>query len=121
MLYQQRVEWTKSGYQPLCAICGKPSLNGALQMHETLITRGDISGNKSLLSKIMVSYNCVLVDPVCHEIANSEENKIACAVNILKYNNYDEVIAWLVEMSNCMRSNTPIEAIRLIQEVRNGL
>ena len=120
-LYQQRVEWTKSGYQPVCAICGKPSTNGALQMHESLITRGDVSGNKFLMEKIMVSSNCVLVDPACHEFANSEENKVACVVNILKYNRYDDVIAWLLEMNGYMKNGIPLDAISLVKEVKNGL
>lgn len=94
---------------------------GALQMHESLITRGNIQGHKSLMEKIMVSSNCVLVDAACHEFADSKEGKINCAINILKYNHYDDVMAWLMEMNSYMRNGVPLEAIRLIKEVRNEL
>lgn len=121
LLYQQRVEWTKNGYEPVCAICGQPSTIGALQMHESLITRGNIRGNKELMDKIMVSSNCVLVDPICHESADSPESKIACVKNILKYNKYEDVLVWLSDMSTLMRNDVPFNAIRLVTGVRDEM
>lgn len=105
--------------QPVCAICGKPPVSGALEMHETFITRGDIRGNKDLLSDIMSRYNCVLVHPTCHQHANSDEGKIACAKDIVEHEGYENVISWLEHIQSQMRSSTPTQAIRLVKEVQN--
>lgn len=120
-LYKRRVEWTKQGYQPLCAICGEPPRGGALQMHESLITRGDVQGNTELGYDIMTRYNCVLVHSDCHEYANTEEGKILCAKNILKWEKYKSVRRWLGCMRGMMNSTIPTEAIRLLIRTRDSL
>lgn len=120
-LYRDRTVWTKDGYQPLCAICGKPPKDGmALQMHEALITRGDVMYNTELGYDIMTRYNCVLIHADCHEYANSEEGKFKCAQNILKYENYRRVDKWLNCMNVRMISTTADEAKRLILSVRRN-
>lgn len=116
-IYRERSRWTKAGYQPLCAICGKPPHNGqALEMHESLITRGDVSGNIELMYDIMTRYNCVLVHRECHVPANSDENKLLCAVNILQYEDYRKVNKWLNCMNTRMLSNTARVAKSLLIE-----
>ena len=120
-LYKKRVEFGINGYEPMCAICGKPPRNGALEMHESLITREDVRGRLELTYDIMTGYNCVLVHKDCHEHANSEEGKKACAENILKYNNHVDVLNWLGCLNRRMRSSTARQAIRLIEEVHNEL
>jgi hypothetical protein len=116
-LYKKRVEFGPNGYEPMCAICGKPPNNGALEMHESLVTRGDVSGNLELTYDIMTGYNCVLVHKECHEHANSEEGKRACAKNILKYNNYEDIMRWLGCLCRKMRSSTARQATYLIKEL----
>jgi hypothetical protein len=120
-LYRERTVWTKSGYTPVCAICGEPSTDGALQMHETFITRGDVSGNNELVERIMSRYNCVLVDAVCHEDANSDEGVRACAKNILEYESQESVLYWLSMMAVHMKTTTPLQAIQLVKEVYNEM
>jgi len=117
-LYRDRAEWTKQGYQPLCAICGEPPRNNrALEMHETFLTRGDVVGNKELKYDIMTRNNCVLVHSECHIYANSDYNKNACAFNILKYEKYSRVRKWLVCVNKRMHGTSASEAIKLIDQV----
>jgi hypothetical protein len=120
-LYKKRVVFGPKGYEPRCAICGEPPREGALQMHESLITRGDVSGNWELIYDIMTGYNCVLVHKDCHEYANTEEGKRVCAKNILEWCAKDDITRWLGCLSRKMRSGTAREAIRLIEEVSNEL
>lgn len=118
-LYRERAEWTKNGYQPLCAICGEPPKDGrALQMHEALITRGDVMYNTELGYDIMTRYNCVLVHADCHEYANTDEGKFKCAQNIYKYEDYQKIYKWLNCMSARMSSTTAEEAKRLLLLVK---
>ena len=116
-LYRERTAWTKNGYTPVCAICGEPSTDGALQMHETFLTRGDVSGNKELVERIMSRYNCVLVHAVCHEDANSDEGKKACARNLLEHEKPEEVFGWLSIMALHMKTITPLASLQLAKEV----
>lgn len=121
-IYNRRKEWTKQGYQPLCATCGEPPRSGeALQMHETFITRGDVQGNPELGYDIMTRNNCVLIHSDCHEYANSEEGKFKCAINILKYEKYRNVRKWLGCMRGMMNSTIPTEAIRLLIRARDSM
>lgn len=117
-LYKKRTVWTKNGYQPLCAICGEPPEKGmALQMHEALITRGDVQGNKELGYDIMSKYNCVLVHANCHDYANSDENLRKCALNILNHEGYNQTRKWLNCMDARMLTDTAKVAKRILIQV----
>ena len=90
-----------------------------MEMHEALLTRGDVSGNLELTYDIMTGHNCVLVhgDTNCHKLANTHDGKRACVKNILKYNEYTLVMNWLGCMVRKMKSYPPREAINLVEEV----
>lgn len=117
-IYKERVKWGESGYEPTCAICGQPPKNGALEMHESLITREDVrGGGKELIYDIMIKHNCVLVHADCHVFANTEMGKKNCIKNILEYNKYEDVKAWLKCLDARMKSNTAKVSLQLVKEV----
>ena len=86
-------------------------------MHEAILTRGEVRGNKELLPEIMVPENCVLVHSSCHEHANSTENTKRCIADLIKHEGYKSVISWLLHMDALMKSGLPREKIQLVKEV----
>lgn len=111
------------GFHPRCAICGDILYGGESDMHEVLITRGDIRGQEHLLPYIMVKANCVLVCPggsgsKCHSKAETKEGQRICIKHLLQFESEDRIIAFLDTLAGEMKSsNQADEAKALVLSV----
>lgn len=111
------------GFDPICGICEEPLISGC-DMHEGIITRGDIRGQKHLTPYIMVEPNCALVCPggsgsKCHSKAETKEGKIIIMQHILQFHPYIQVQAFLETLDEKMKGNQAQDALRLLEEVSN--
>jgi hypothetical protein len=116
-----RTVFTVDGYVPRCSFCGKgiPSYNG-IDMHEALITRGDIRGVKHLEEKIYTRYNCVLLHHVsCHVEAATKQGHRTCVRSLVALEG-TAVLEWLYRMNLEMRSSQVDEQIRMVKEIIYG-
>lgn len=112
------------GFTSRCAICGKLLTNGC-DMHEAIITRGDISGQKQLQPLIMVRENCVLVCPggsgsPCHREAGTKEGQIKAIQNILTFESIEDIEIFLHNLNQEMKGTQVQTALNLVKEVVNG-
>jgi hypothetical protein len=108
---------------PLCPICDKP-LTDAGDLHEVFITRGDVQSNRSEIQELIhVPMNCAIVHPdICHIVAqHSEAGKWDCAKQIVKFEGYANVKAWLLDMQMAMRGRVPGDEIKWLSEHENTL
>ncbi len=130
-LIQTRIDLARGGmvgFTPRCAICGK-LLEQGCDMHEAIITRGDIMKQPSLSDLIMVEENCVLVCPgggggKCHRKAHTREGQILAIKQILTFIPYHYIQTFLIGLDAEMKGNQAIQALALVlsiwSEVRDG-
>ena len=91
-----------------------------MDMHEVLITRGDLSGSPVQYA-IMVAENCVLVHHEdCHHNAATTEGQAQCVRHLISYEGYDNIRNWLIEMDDLMKGNQALHALRLLKEIYYG-
>lgn len=120
-LCSERIEFTGEGFHVVCAYCGEPVI-GAPDMHEALITRGNIRHSEELKLLIYVRENCVLVHHgKCHENATTEAGRRKCIKNLLRYNKLRDIITWLDNFGERTKSALAEERIILVTEVFNEL
>jgi len=90
--------YPRKGMLPLCALCGKHLNGNGGEMHEALITRGEVMGT-DLMTAIMVRENCVILHPLCHRKAHTSENRIKCAEYLLQWELKEVIDAWIERIS----------------------
>lgn len=109
-----RTVFTLDGYKPVCGYCDEPIID-APDMHEVLITRGDIQGNPDLEPVVMVRENCVLVHPKkCHIEAATKEGQKKCIRHLIKYEGKSNLLFWLNTLSVITKSSIANEAYNLV-------
>lgn len=106
------------GFYPTCPICRKSFATGGVEMHEALITRGDVQGLPfEAQVQIFVPENVTLVHPHCHQKAQwLERGKRIVARDILRWNGDINVYAFLFVMANKFKSSAAVEAGRRLSE-----
>ena len=109
------------GFLPRCAICNKELKNGC-DMHEALITRGDIRGQEHLLPFIMVEENCVLVCPggsgsKCHSTADTKEGQLVVIRHLLLHIPGKDILLFLSAINTEMKGTQAKAAISLVQSI----
>lgn len=113
---------TSRGWRPICAICGEPIMEDP-DMHEAIITRGNVQGNFLLEELINTEENCVLTHPggknlgTCHQLAHTREGREKCIMHILKYVPVAQVLQWLEQMSLKMKSSLPMERMEEVNRI----
>ena len=120
-LYRNRVTWTERGWVPVCAICGKVQGDGFMEMHEAILSRGDVQGMGLDTEYVMNECNCVLVHRGCHIHANSKEATKSCIRHLLKFNGLEDILYWLRAVDERANSSLCKERIRLVKEVYDEL
>lgn len=58
----------------VCDICG---IDGAYEVHEAIVTRGDWPGHDDILTD---TRNCLVVHQKCHRWAEQNKDKAACII-----------------------------------------
>lgn len=117
-LYGDRMQLRTSGLHVYCAVCDGPILNNSIDMHEVLITRGDVSGLYMVQKLIMVQENCVLVHHgKCHQEAATRAGRVRCIENLIKWNGMERIVIWLDEMRRIMKTSVPKEALHLVENI----
>jgi hypothetical protein len=96
----------------MCPIC-RQYLGEEVEMHETLITRGDVQGLPfETQIQIYCPQNISLLHSECHRIAQwTTRGKRIVARDIIRWNGEDSVRSFLVFMEN-NGSSASSEAIR---------
>lgn len=118
-LSTNRGKLAAGGWYPLCAYCGKPMKYG-YDMHEAILTRGDIRGNPELSPLIMVKYNCCLVcHGKCHIESATRDGRRKMIMYLISWEGYNNIINWLESIPTI--SGQAMNAIRLVTEVNNEL
>ena len=91
-----------------------------VDLHEALITRGDIQGNRALAPLVYVRENCVLVHHgKCHEYAATTEGQRVVAAHLLYWMDLQPLMDWLNRLEDEFVGTTITEAKNLITEVAN--
>jgi hypothetical protein len=91
------------GQHVICPICNRAireyDFDGG-DLHEALITRGDVSGHK-YQHLIYSAFNCVVVHHSCHmQIAGHGGDEVfeKCARYLVEHEGFDLVHEWLIGM-----------------------
>lgn len=105
-------------FYPNCPICRKGLNNGGVEMHEALITRGDVQGLPfESQMQIYVPANITLVHPHCHQKAQwLKRGKRIAARDILRWNGDINVYHFLFTMTYEYNSSAAVEAGRRLSE-----
>jgi hypothetical protein len=96
-------------------------LNGSGELHEVMLTRGDVQFAKDEDKlRIHVPQNCTVLHPgPCHHAAqHTEEGKIACLRQMVFFEGYDALQTWLTEITYALRSRIPVNQRQLLGEHR---
>jgi hypothetical protein len=110
---------TPLGWLPECGYCGHPiKKSDGMDLHEALITRGDIHGRKEIAPKIFVRENVSLVHHgKCHVEAATKEGQKRVAKHIAYWVGNDAIMEWLDCLEDDFVGTTITEARNLIKEV----
>lgn len=100
-----------------CPWCERPILHEGGQMHEAIISRRDVQGNKELLPTIMVDANCVLVHSACHIPADTEDGKIKMIKYLIQQEGINNILSFLNILQAEMISSLPSDNIRLVTSI----
>jgi hypothetical protein len=98
-------------------------MKNGMDMHEAIITRGDVQGNKRLIPLIMVVENCVLVCPgggqsKCHLAGHTKAGQRILIADLLTWVEFTNVLRWLIEIEPSFVNKKLIEeAMNLVTEV----
>lgn len=90
-------------FGPICPICGESLI--APSMHEAFIPRGVVRGcSEQVQLLIYVPENVVLIhEGECHIFAqHHEEGKIKCAMQIIKYEGYENILKWMKQIDSVL-------------------
>jgi hypothetical protein len=103
-------------FYPTCPICRKSLGTGGVEMHEALVTRGDVQGlsfDKQI--QIYCPQNITLLHPHCHKKAQWHERgkRIVCR-DILRWNGEQAVKDFLSYMWNECGSSAALESERMM-------
>jgi hypothetical protein len=115
-LASTRTVFTADGYKPVCAYCDEPIFDG-MDMHEVLLTRGDVQGNSnSLTVLVMNEFNCALVHTIkCHIEAATKEGQKKCIHHLIKWAGKKDILFWLTSVAIVTKSSVAKEAYRLVE------
>lgn len=118
-LKQTRYEFGEEGIFPYCPICGHAIKSLAVDMHEAILTRGDIARNKDLQLHIFVKENCVLVHHgSCHNEASTQDGKAKCIRQLIEMEGAKKIYIWLNFMKERMKNDTLInEALHQVEKL----
>lgn len=118
-LRSERVDIFHGKVAPICAICNRGIFYDSMDMHEALVTRGNVRGNPDLLWMIMVRENTVLVHPgKCHKEAATKEGREKCLNFLIRHEGYEAIREFLLKMNIAMTTNLGSE--RLSERRPNG-
>ena len=96
-LYHERAEMfyrPELRYVAVCDICDYPLLD-AFDMHEVIITRGDVS-KRHQQHLIFAKYNCVLLHPICHQRhGHSTDFDVRLVGKLVERYGQDSIEEWL--------------------------
>jgi hypothetical protein len=106
------------GWLPKCGYCGQPiKKRDGIDLHEALITRGDIYGREEMSPKIMVKENCSLVHHgTCHIESATKEGQRIVAKHIAYWVGKDAIMDWLNCLEEDFVGTTITEAKNLVEE-----
>jgi hypothetical protein len=99
-LFLKRGKLTSKGWRPICAICGQPIMEQP-DMHEAILTKGNVQGSFLREELLNTEENCVLVHPggknldSCHSKAHTKRGRELAIRHLLRYKNHDQIIQWL--------------------------
>lgn len=115
-LCSDRSEMNPGHVGPVCAYCGQPIVNRECDMHEVIITRGDVQKwEPYMIDMIFVPQNCVLVHHgECHSKASTREGQILCIQHLLQYEASESIANWINTLP--FRSEMGVEALNLLKE-----
>lgn len=117
-LRHDRRELIDGSLSARCPWCEKALLHEAGDMHEAIVSRRDVQGNKRLLPLIMQPANCVLVHHyVCHIAADTEQGKIKMIKYLIKQEGLSNILSFLHELQTEMITDLPAVNIRLVQSI----
>jgi hypothetical protein len=109
------------GRFPICPVC-KHAIFGAPDLHEAIITRGQVAGTgKARKDKIYSRYNCVLRHNTCPTGQShtpgigSHEDFDACLKQIIEFEGYEALLEWLASMEDTY----PIAATQAMFRVKS--
>lgn len=106
-------------FYPVCGLCAKPITTGA-DLHEALITRGDISGADHLKELVHVRENCVLLHPGgCHSKAATRQGQKQVALMLITWEGLNNILDWLLTLDDLMTGSQAEHAKLLLMEVYN--
>ena len=107
-------------YYPVCAICDKGITTGG-DLHEIIITRGDIRGNEHLRPLIHVRENCALVHPGgCHIKAATKEGQTKAIKHLIYWEGIEVIQAWLEKVGKEVTGDLAYHAELQLMEVQNA-
>lgn len=114
-LLQDRVELVPQGFLVICPLCKNPLFPyQPIDMHESILTRGDIPKSKSQML-IFVKENCVLLHRVCHEVARSDAMQSLCIQHLILWEGLDSILSWLLEVKRATKSTQVDIKIRRVK------
>lgn len=118
-LFLRRGMLTSRGWRPICAYCGEPIMQEP-EMHEAILSKGNVQGNFLAEEAINTEENCVLTHPggknldSCHSKLHTRAGRERAIRHLLKYIPRERIIEWLDKMNSIMRST---EAYERMEEV----
>lgn len=117
MLFLERGELVGTNWLPICPVCGKPILAG--DMHEVILTRGDIQSlSPELQAMIYTRQNCVIVHTInCHVLANQKQEQEKCIAYLIEKEGVESILEWLNSISQQIDSSQVSDAIRKVLTV----
>jgi len=99
------------GFFPQCPICKQPLSNNNCDLHEAIISRGQLNG--IFETDLYVEENCVLRHHVCHSIKRGHEGGVGgqrifelCLAQIVESVGGQQILNWL----DIMQVNYPTVA-----------
>ena len=116
-LFLKRGMLTSRGWRPICAYCGEPIMEEP-EMHEAILSKGNVQGNFLAEEAINTEENCVLTHPggknldSCHSKLHTKLGRERAIRHLLRYVTREKIIAWLDRMSGILRSETVYERMQ---------
>lgn len=113
-LMTSRTIFTKEGWKPECGYCGKPIMSGG-EMHEAIITRGDVRLVQRSYQVITNRCNCVIVHSECHASAATKEGAKRILAYLVRYEGRKNMLFWLSSIASQLKE--PLEINALMEQV----
>jgi hypothetical protein len=89
-----------------------------MDLHEAILTRGDIPKKKQTL--IMVAENCVLVHrDLCHKGAATLHGQVRCISHLIKHEGMEKIETWLNCVALELKGNQAQAALIWVRAIHN--